>query len=386
MGEVKHSSIGGSNCERFWNCPGSVRLVKTIPKQDASFAAAEGTVAHGIAETVLLSLKQGKRTDMNKFIGTTLMEDDHEIEVTEEMVDAVEIFVKAIEMDLARFGTDITGLEVEKRFSLAVDKNAFGTVDAVLHTPFDTLRVYDFKYGKGVLVEVKDNKQLFYYSVGALVGKDVDEVEHIIVQPRAYHPEGSVRRVKYPVKEIHSFERGLKVAISKTKKKDAPLISGKWCKFCKAIGICDIVKRETLEVAKQDFADVEKLPDPILLKLLDMQDRIIDFLKEVKTNLQGKAERGTEVPGWKLVKARSNRKWTSESRVIEALSQTKYAPKLMAPAKLKTPAQLDKVFGKERDALLPFIDKPDKGLSLVRDADPRASVDMSTAEEDFENV
>lgn len=51
-------------------------------------------------------------------------------------------------------------------FSQFVPKG-FGTADCLIMTP-DALHVVDFKYGKGVPVDAKDNPQLKLYALGAL--------------------------------------------------------------------------------------------------------------------------------------------------------------------------------------------------------------------------
>lgn len=386
MEKIKeHSDIGASSCERWWNCPGSVALIKKAPEQEKSFAAAEGTGAHELAEKALKIVKTGATMDIYAEIGKTSMVDGHEIEITEEMVDGVIVYLKAISYEASRYGTNYSFLSIEEQFQLDIDKEAWGRNDASLYIPFDRLIIWDLKFGKGIVVEVKDNKQLKYYALGAMKGKDIKEVECVIVQPRAYHPDGPVRKFKYSVEELKEFEKELKVAITRTKMIGAKLHAGEHCKFCPALVICPDVKAEANELAVRDFKNVSTLDLQMMIKLAEMSPRIVDFLKEVERHLQAKAEKGAEVPGFKLVKARSNRKWKSEQRVVNEFIKSKYGGNLMEAAKLKSPSKLDKVFGAERDLLLPFIEKPDNGLTLVRDSDPRLAI-KSSATEDFKEI
>lgn len=55
---------------------------------------------------------------------------------------------------------DSSWVNIEQPFTLDdVDLDARGTNDASIYVPGETLIVYDFKYGKGVPVEVIENKR-----------------------------------------------------------------------------------------------------------------------------------------------------------------------------------------------------------------------------------
>lgn len=380
--EKRHSELGASTCHRWWECPGSVNLIRQCPEQEPSIAAATGTAAHELAEWALKMYKEGKKPAIYSRLGDTVMVDNHEIEITEEMIDAVDIYLKSVHTETYRLGTGYNYLEVEEKFNLDIDDEAWGTNDAFLYKPFDCIYLWDYKHGKGVVVEVKNNKQLMYYALGAIKNRqDVEKVVTRIVQPRAYHPDGPIRECVYTVAELKAFEIQLKIKIEATKEKNAPLKTGPHCKFCPAISECPEVREETYEVAKADFPSVSKIGTKEMAQLVNMAPRIVDFLKEVEQHLKNRMERGESVSGFKLVKAKSNRIWKSEARVIH-----EFRSKLgdsMFKMKLLSPAQLEKA-GKDvlnKDELLPYIEKPDKGLTLVKDSDPRPAVKTSAVED-----
>jgi hypothetical protein len=383
----KHSPLGASICHRWWECPGSVALSAKMPEQETSFPAAEGTVAHNVAEEALKQMKKGKKFDIYSQIGNTYMEGDHEIEVTEEMCEAVIVYLDEIKRETHRFGTGWNFLSIEHPFNLRADKEAWGTNDASLYKPYDFVHVWDYKHGQGIVVDVENNKQLMYYALGAIQGKDVDRVITTIVQPRAYHPDGVVRSCEYTVSELLHFEDNLKKRIAATRKPDAPLKAGSHCKFCPALGDCPEVRAETNQVAKHAFESVQLNTSDQMVKLLEMTPRIVDFLKENEKQVKIKAERGEEISGFKLVKAKSNRIWRNENSVINKFRPV-LGDSMFGKLKLLSPAQLEKL-GKDllkKDELLPFIDKPDKGLSLVADSDPRKAVDGVSPQEAFKDV
>jgi len=147
-----------------------VALCLDAPDVSSKFAA-EGTAAHKLCE---IGLKAGV-TD----VGLCDKKSIDGFEVTEEMVESVNIYLETIKADLEK---KYSKVEVEKQFKLTT--NIWGTVDAVLVVG-DKAYVYDFKYGAGVVVEVEDNPQLMIYALGAIKRRTkVKTVDLVIVQPR----------------------------------------------------------------------------------------------------------------------------------------------------------------------------------------------------------
>ena len=180
--ESDHSPVGASSCERWWNCPGSVALIKKAPTQKPNKYAVEGTVAHEIGASWLSVPNTSASLPL---IGDVWHEEGFEIKVTEEMLDAVGQYVNFIQALEKQWETKAQ-IEVRTKIS---DK-LYGTADAVISVDFNRLIVVDFKYGAGVKVTACENKQLMYYGLGALLALPPDErseiplVEMIIVRPR----------------------------------------------------------------------------------------------------------------------------------------------------------------------------------------------------------
>tara|TARA_R100000789_G_scaffold1321_2_gene4361 strand:- start:3550 stop:4740 length:1191 start_codon:yes stop_codon:yes gene_type:complete len=386
---ISHSPLGASTCHRWWECPGSVALIAKLPKQEQSFAAAEGTAAHHFAEHALNVIKTSKglaHMNYDAEIGKTVMIEDHEIEISENMVEAVIVYINTIKAELVK--SNWKEFLIEHPFHLDIDQDAWGTVDAMLYVPNEKIILWDYKHGKGTLVNVDNNKQLMYYALGAVNNfnispLDIDEIITYIVQPRASHPDGWIRKCTYSMPDLKRFEIELKVKMEATRSLDAPLKSGTHCKFCPAIGDCPAVRAEAQIVAKKDFAAVPELSVEQMVKLLEMSPRITDYLKEVSIYLKAKAERGEIIKGFKLVKAKSNRVWKCQSKVIDDFKDA-LGDNIFEKRKLLSPAKLEKLAkGKiKKDDFMNYIDKPDKGLVLVPDSDPRNAVKTS-ASEDF---
>lgn len=88
----EHSKIGASSMSRWQKCPGSVRLSEGMDDTTSIFAA-EGTVAHGIAEHIL----NHPFDPLSPHLGETVEQDGHQITVTQEMIDAVAVYTDYIE-------------------------------------------------------------------------------------------------------------------------------------------------------------------------------------------------------------------------------------------------------------------------------------------------
>ncbi len=246
MEVINHSKIGASSAHRFWECEGSVALSDKAKREgkvkDTSKFAMEGTAAHLLAEVCL------KSSDIaDEYVGSIIEVEDELVKVTQGMADAVQIYLDYIKYTMADYPDAVLGFE--KKFHLHdVDEEAFGTNDAYIFIPSKKkLIVIDYKHGKGLAVEVKRNKQLQYYALGAMgsIKGYIDLFETVIVQPRKKHKDGFIRSHSYIIEEMIEFKSLLTQKIQATKKPVLKLRAGSWCKFCPAILICEIAEKQT---------------------------------------------------------------------------------------------------------------------------------------------
>ena len=336
----EHSPLGASQYERWGACPGSVALCKDIESVSTIYAA-EGTVAHEVAADILL----GK---MATPPGTKRWCDGFEIEVTQEMLDYVQEYVDLINSEVKDVGGNmLCQTSVEQSFELkSLHPDLWGRSDFTAYYPdFGLLRVYDFKYGAGVPVEVKDNKQEKYYALGALLGletkkdKHVSRVELIICQPRCPHEDGTVRRDSFDAIDLIDFEADLLRAVKQTEKKDAPLIPGEHCRWCSASPTCPELNKKALALSKIEFGD-SKTNISRLSKVLEFLPIMETWVKNVRAAAYAELKAGKPIPGWKLVAKRATRHWTADAEawLLEKLSEEH----VYVERKLKSPAQIEK--------------------------------------------
>lgn len=368
--------------------------------------ADEGTVAHLVCEWGLRTgrdavefvgskaveiIKDGERrfefeADAKTKKGWTITK--NVIEVTDEMADAVQIYLDAVRFDMATFGLTINEIKIEHKFHLtSIHPDAFGTNDANIPVLFDRVIVYDYKHGKGVSVDVEENKQLMYYALGACQEGDFNTVEIVIVQPRA--GGDPIRRWTLSVTELEKFATELKEKILATKEKDAPLNAGPWCKksFCPAMAICPAVRGQIETDAQIAFADPKPvLPKPegmsreLLGKILGSMEMLDQWLRSVESYAETLANNGETIPGFKLVKGRlGNRKWKDEAEVIRQFGDTVIEKSVMSPAKAEK--ALKEGLGKEAKIYVEQLTIRTEGkIILVAENDPREAVNPNVIE------
>jgi Protein of unknown function (DUF2800) len=402
-----HSALGPSSAKRWFNCPGSINLIASLPPEafKQSKYAAEGTIAHMICEDYI----EGKTSLLRLMdrVGETISQSGFEIEIIEDMVNgaveyeaagnwAREQLTKPILIE------DSTEIRVH---ALSVDEAVYGTADRVIYQKGHILFVIDYKFGKGV-VEVEDNEQLLTYAIAVMdgvAGWVFNKVVLGIVQPRAHHPEGTTRWVEFTIKEVQAFREELINAVTRTKDQHALRVAGPWCRFCPALAYCaeaqGAVEKTTqtlftklpVPVKTGTKVDTQMLPDPNkftseqLAKALDWKPLIEVWFEAIKARAIAELMREPgSVPGWKIVQGRKNRVWKEESYVKANFEQL-LGERAFAPRKLLSPAQMEKIAGKEEVAKHVII--PEGEPSLVPETDNRPAIlNQKQVEEIFQPV
>ena len=405
-----HSELGASACKRWWNCPGSVALSRGIPNRSSPYAA-EGTAAHELAEACLT-----RGQDAIEYIDRSF----GEYVVTTEMAEAVQVY-----LDECRRVPGERHIEV--RFNLAditPPAPMFGTADCVVYDPSTlTLRVVDLKYGAGVQVQAKDNPQLRYYALGAMLAfpqYNVQRVEAVIVQPRAFG--APIRSTEIDPVDLWEWSVALIRHAEQALVPDAPLAAGDWCRFCPAAGQCTAQRDTALAVAVDEFASTDTYPDlpeppPLDARLLTPEQvaealarvpMVESFIRDLQAHGRQLATQGA-LPGWKMVPTRPTARWTDVAEAADMLVAVHEMPEaaiyeprnLVSPAKARealtaqilasrladyAPGQGVKKPTKKqaeedaRAALAGLITSTSGGENLVPDADARPALPAAGAE------
>lgn len=446
-----HAKLSASGSKQWINCPASIAAEALNPSpRGSSIFAMEGTAAH-----LLCEIYTSEGVHPEEFLGETIviwnddavleknlgsrreqvrkgevtsrkpLDPDAKIEaeflVDQDMVDAVEYFVTAVEASRARL--DPRGREERSEQWLGelekVHPKLGGTADYLGVEAFGWAELVDYKHGRGILVEVRDNTQLKIYGLGALLEfPDCEGVRMTIVQPRKEHEDGPIRSIEYTRQELMDFKDEVLIpAAEATGTKNAEFCAGDWCAFCDAKAFtdedgafheCQALVDAMQESAQFDFDDEPPetgLSTPTSTndlaeraKWLSTFDR---YVKAVEGAILHELLAGRPVEGKKLVRKRANRVFGVYTEDVDELTGTEdnYWDRLTPgdveaimeselglpcdqcyqPGKLKSPAQFEKM-GKEVKALVgEMAYKPEGGLTVADENDPRPAVEVAQA-------
>lgn len=246
--ERKHSKYSASGSERWEACPGSVNLSEGLPDKSSPWAE-EGTKAHEVLEQILIASKAigAHRVFYPKFSRSV---------PTEMIVHGTH----AANLILGEWGNRPDAeLMVENRVVLDwIHPEMFGTFDGAVIDPFDTLHVYDYKYGAGHAVSAADNLQMAFYAVGLahLFDWNFKRIRMWIVQPRIRGYDGptfwEVPTMELKTKWVDRFRR----AVDRVEREPETYVEGSHCHWCKAKRICPLKTEGRIEKAKSIFTPV----------------------------------------------------------------------------------------------------------------------------------
>lgn len=363
-------------------------------------AAAWGTAAHEVADACL------KTPDtMPEFF------DGHVKEVGRFKIDVDADMIVCVNDYLDRCAEEIKAepcvFWVEE--SLPLDKlnpplPAGGTGDLVVYRKQSKLlMVKDLKTGRGVFVDAKGSWQMRTYALGALLAHpdlDVEEVDVEIIQPRLQRDgDGGVRSERFHVADLYDWAATMLAAMLRARQaKDAfESIGGnrvlfdewaeKWlttgqCTFCDAKALCPKVRKEALATLPQiaqkwfetpDDAGPPELSNAAMLlsteelaHTLNGLEMVETWAKAVRDRGHSEAERGVQVPGWKLVQKIGNRAWISEDAAAAKLNTLGFRGEQILKQKLISPAEADKLLKKRKDEINDLWEKPARGTNLVQ--------------------
>lgn len=371
----KHALLPASGSSRWLECTPSAHLELQFPKKSSSYAD-EGTAAHELCELAARYwLGEISEADYENKLADLSKGEYYNAEMQECAVDYGRFISETVKNTRAVCPDAIVELEVKSLDFSDWAPEGFGTGDCIIAAD-DLLEVIDFKYGKGVRVEAENNPQMRLYALGAikLYGElyDIKRVRMSIIQPRI-NREPSTSEI--------TVEELLDWAENYVKPRAALAFAGegefkpseKTCKFCRAKEQCKARYEQNLKL-------FDEAPDTLLITadeagaILEKAADIKAWLKDLENLVMGKLFEGESVEGWKLVEGRSNRKYTDELAVAEAMKAAGYDEALLYERSLLGITAMEKAFGKKAvgEVLKDLIYKPQGKPTLAPVADKRA--------------
>lgn len=367
-----HAILAASSSNRWLHCPPSARLGESYEDKGSDYAA-EGTDAHSLCEYKL-----------RKALGQTAKNPTKQLSwYSEEMEDCATGYaayiLEQVEAAKQTCADPVVLIEQRVDFSRWVEQG-FGTADCIVIAD-GTLQICDYKHGLGILVSAEDNPQMKCYALGALELfdgiYDIDTVSMTIYQPRRQN----ISTFEISKDELYRWaEEVLKPTAALAFAGDGNYLCGEWCGFCKAKHECRARAEANLSLAQHDFKLPPLLTDTEIEVILSRVDELVAWASDIKEYALQQAVSGKEWNGWKLVEGRSNRKYTNEAAVIQAVSEAGFDP---YEKKLLGITALQKLLGKSRfnELLTGFIEKPQGKPTLVPESNKRPA--MNNAKNDF---
>ena len=376
MANDEHSKLfSPSASARLLTCPGSAKASEGIPDQESLFAA-EGHDAHALAE-IRLCERLGLQTN-EKIEDLTFY--------NREMEDYISDYVSYVLEKVASIKKDCPDAIVlieQKVAAVRYDESLFGSTDVAIIAD-KVLTIIDLKYGRGVLVNAKENTQEMCYGLCAMetFGNlyDIEDINLCIFQPRL----SNVSEWSLTVKELYKWaDEILKPGIEKIRAGSEEFHPSRHCVFCKAKPLCKALRDQNLELAKHEFRPAFLMDDSEIEEVLDKADDFVNWINSVKEFALEDAMKGKKYDHYKLVEGRSNRKYVDETKVINVVKEAGYNP---YEEKLLSVTGMQSRLGKARfeELLGHLVVKPRGKLTLVPREDKRPEVNPAAV--DFMNL
>ena len=365
MPPSRHAILSASSSHRWLNCPPSARLCETFSDKAGDYAA-EGTDAHALCEYML---RRALGEDVSHFddIRDSL---EHYTSEMEDCADGYASYVMELVEEAKRNCADPVVL-IEQRVDVARwVESGFGTADCIVIAD-GVLRIIDYKHGLGVLVEAEDNPQMKLYALGALEAfdgiYDIKTVEMTIYQPR----RDNISTFSASKVSLYQWaDDVLKPAADLAFAGEGDFRCGDWCGFCRAKQTCRARADANMELARQDFRLPPLLEDDEIEAVLGRLDELTAWANDVKEYALKTALAGKRWNGWKLVEGRSNRRYTNDIAVADAVNRAGYDP---YEHKVLGITAMQKMLGRTlfTDLLSQYLEKPQGKPALVPESDKR---------------
>lgn len=354
---MSHAVLSPSASHRWLVCTPSARAESGVHDEDSEFAV-EGTYAHVCAALALDG-------------GTPNYLDDE----MREAVESYEAIVRGKYESAKEQGGATMLIEQELDLSAYVP-GSFGTADAVVLSD-DLIEVIDFKYGKGVKVDAKENTQMMMYAVGALEAYRLvyagSRVKMTIVQPRI----GNVSSWELSVADLMQWaENVLKPKALIAYEGKGEEVPGAHCQFCKVRGRCAALAKAATTAPESKGVDL--MSDEEVAEAYGKLDMVKIWCKAVEDEAMKVLTAGRALPGYKLVEGMSRRKYADEAALMLRLMEMGYSStEICKPNQLLGLTDMKKALGtaKFREIVEPACVRASGAPVIAPMSDKRESID-----------
>lgn len=349
-----------SDVERWSRCT-AAPFSSIGVKKKSTVVSEEGTTAHKLFELTIKSRHQDEKGDF--LTANDIIQDKEEF--TEEMADHVQASVNYIE-NVIPYGWFVMS---ERKVSLDfIIPGQTGVADIIAHDhSFQNFIFADFKYGKGILVEARNNLEIMLHAAGylnelfaaqKLKPKRIKSIKFYILQPRRSHYREWETDFETITRKIKFLQTKAKEALSENDRKFLPHPSA--CRFCplNESQKCTALREKIIETVS---TGVDAFGSPMYVRpnektneeLADLWhwlDFIAAWPKSVKDYMNKKALDGEVFPGLQLMQPREGeRKFTNELSAIKICKEELgLEPFEIFESSFLSPAKLEKLIGAKK--------------------------------------
>lgn len=372
-----HALLSASSAHRWLHCTAAPRLEAKFPDTASQFAA-EGTLAHAICELKLLKYstpmsQKAYSTRLNKLKKDPLYQPEMD-GYTDDYIDRV----KQVGLSY----DSVPHIVAERKVSLEkYIPQGFGTADCILIHGTD-LHIFDFKYGKGVVIDAVDNPQMRLYALGALDAYrliyHIETVRTHIIQPRiANYSDEDIK-----VDDLDAWGQKVAARAAVAFGNKGTFAPGEWCKFCRAKAQC----RARSEHYAALTAYAKAHPDPRLITLTDLGKYLVQarelesWTKDLQEYALSSCLAGKEVPGWKAVEGRGSRTFTDQEAAFKVLMGHGITEAVLYERVPLSLAKVERAVGKKEFSAIvgEYVVKNPGKPTLAPESDKRAAIDNLT--------
>lgn len=343
---MAHTPLSPSSSHRWLRCPGSIQAQAELTHEDTSnFASMEGTSAHSLLQ---ICLALGDAPD--NYMGAVL--DKNHPPVDQSMVDGVQVALDYVEEYKEMYGAENITITSEKWVRIGPtfgmdEALCSGTSDLVIqHHDLSMCTVVDYKHGKGVAVDAKNNSQLMLYAAGAHyeAGEKFKRYRTVIIQPRIARRSPIQEDTVTHGRLITWLKNDVAPSAKAAMLPDAPRNAGDHCRFCRAASNCQTFRRRVRAVAANEFGeleDPESIPNADLEELIEEANMLETWIHAVRARALRYLIEGGTMTSYKLGWSKRTRQWEDNTpEIIAFCKKHKLLVDEFMPRALLSPAQM----------------------------------------------
>lgn len=347
MPPTAHAKLSASSAHRWLECTAAPGFEQQFPQKTSVFAE-EGTLAHEFCEIVGRNMFGLLDNEDAAERAIQLEQNEH---FDKEMHSTVKFYADQLwDASLSYEAPPAVFFEVRVPLDEWIPEG-FGTCDCCM-IGGDTLRIFDYKHGKGVKVDSENNPQMRLYALGALAkfrlvyGDSIKKVITAIIQPRISE---DVSTEELTVEELLSWGESIKPAAHAAfTGEGAEFHAGEWCRFCAGKAQCRARAEGFTALEEAAAMEPNKLTDSELADLLRRGAGLKQWYEDLQDYAREAILGGHSLEGWKVVAGRSARAFTDTDKALDLLRQAGYADAILYKREPLTLAQLEKEIGKKK--------------------------------------